>query len=658
MKSEWKQLAKQIKDNIQILINQNKLSEAEMLIEDYCKLNSNDTEIYSMKSIIYIMNNNFNSAENILKIGLDINENDFDLNYNLAYLYEVMDKKELSDFHYRKAYDNCVDENIKAHIEQKVKIIKNKKKLVFFVKQGMDSFLDDIILELSEEYETKKMIVTQYDQIDDGMKWADICWFEWCDELIAYGSKQLMATNKVILCRLHSYEAFTEYIHKVNWEVVNKLIFVSKYIRDNVIKKLKLPRDKVCIIPNGVQLQKYTYKDRKKDKNIAYVGYINYKKGPMLLLHGFKAIYDYDNSYKLYIAGKFQDERDVLYFDQMIKELGLQNNVFYQGWQDNLDIWLENKNYILCTSILESQNMSVMQAMAKGIKPLIHNFVGAKNVYKEKYIWSSINELVGAVQSEEYNSQDYRVFIQENYSFNKQIELIEVLLGSNLRIENDFIHQFNYLEQKIKFYLPYPNDFIQSVIYSTKNFYEVSMLEDIQKRLGENKIIVDIGANIGNHTVFFANICKAKKVYSFEPQENVFKILKKNVEINKFNKNVKLFNMGIGEKKEYANLEIVNNDNLGMTKLKKGSNGTIEINRLDDVILNIENDKIDMIKIDVEGMGLEALKGAERIIKRDKPMIYIEAETDDEFNELNRYLLKFKYKPIMKFNATPTYLFV
>lgn len=58
----------------------------------------------------------------------------------------------------------------------------------------------------------------------------------------------------------------------------------------------------------------------------------------------------------------------------------------------------------------------------------------------------------------------------------------------------------------------------------------------MQKRLGENKIVVDIGANIGNHTVFFANVCKAKKVYSFEPQEKVFEILKKNVEINKFNK--------------------------------------------------------------------------------------------------------------------------
>ena len=42
------------------------------------------------------------------------------------------------------------------------------------------------------------------------MIWADICWFEWCDELVAYGSKLSIAKEKRIICRLHSYEAFTD----------------------------------------------------------------------------------------------------------------------------------------------------------------------------------------------------------------------------------------------------------------------------------------------------------------------------------------------------------------------------------------------------------------------------------------------------------------
>lgn len=65
-----------------------------------------------------------------------------------------------------------------------------------------------------------------------------------------------------------------------------------------------------------------------------------------------------------------------------------------------------------------------------------------------------------------------------------------------------------------------------------------------------------------------------------------------------------------------------------------------------------------MIKIDIEGMGIEVLKSAQRVLRRDKPIIYIEAETEEEFNIITNFLSEFKYKPIMRFNATPTYLFI
>ncbi|MBC2418876.1 glycosyltransferase family 4 protein [Clostridium beijerinckii] len=315
--------------------------------------------------------------------------------------------------------------------------MKDRKKIAFFVKQGMDSFLGEIISRLEDEYETKKIIVTDYKQIDKGLEWADICWFEWCDELITYGSRHHLSENKKIICRLHSYEAFAKYIDNVKWDNVDRIIFVGENIKRFVIDRYKIDERKMVIIPNGVNIDEYTFKERKSGFNIAYVGYINYKKGPMLLLHTFKAIYDKDHRYKLYIAGQFQDDRDVLYFQQMIKEFGIEKNVCYEGWQDNLDKWLEDKNYILCTSILESQNMSVMQAMAKGIKPIIHNFVGAKGIYNNNYIWNTIDEAVEIINDKEYSSQEYRKFIKENYSLESQIKSLKQLLGEFLSNRSD-----------------------------------------------------------------------------------------------------------------------------------------------------------------------------------------------------------------------------
>lgn len=320
-----------------------------------------------------------------------------------------------------------------------------RPKIVFF-SHGDDNFIIDIIEELSIQYETKKVTLNgDMNLIDQWMKWADICWFEWCDELLIYGCKLAMAKEKKIICRLHSYEAFTYYPSQVNWGCVDRLIFVSEDIQNYVIEHYKVNKEITMVIPNGVDLGKWTFKQRNSGFNVAYVGYINYKKGPMLLLHTIKAIFDWDNRYKFYIAGQFQDPRYSLYFKQMVKEFGLEDNFFFEGWQQDLDKWLEDKNFVLCTSVLESQNMSVMQAMAKGIKPIVHNFVGAQSIYDKKYLWNTIDEAVCLITEESYNSQEYRDYISDNYSFEIQFKEIKTMMDE-LIIKNkqDNHNSFDY----------------------------------------------------------------------------------------------------------------------------------------------------------------------------------------------------------------------
>jgi glycosyltransferase involved in cell wall biosynthesis len=436
---------KSIKSSIKKLIELGKLPEASVLIKEYQKLTIKDAEVYSMEAVIAILEKQFTVAEVILQQGLIIDSNNFDLLYNLAYVYEVQEKfSKAYSLYFKLSKSGDIDKYRDLVLEATQRLQEfsldnseqdhSKKKIIFFVKQGLDSFLDDIINGVSDEYETRKVIVTQLGQIDQEMHWADICWFEWCDELVIYASKLDIAKEKKIMCRVHSYEAFTEYPLKVIWNHVDHVIFVAEHIRDLVLETVEsLQKEKTSIISNGINLNEYSFKERKPGFNIAYVGYINYKKGPMLLLHAFKAIYEKDRRYKLYIAGQFQDTRYVLYFKQMIEELGLVNNVIFEGWQDNLDQWLENKNYILCTSVLESQNMSVMQAMSKGIKPLVHNFVGAKKIYPKEYIWNSIDQVVMMVQnSKAYESMQYHSYIKEKYLFNNKIKEIKQLTNSVL----------------------------------------------------------------------------------------------------------------------------------------------------------------------------------------------------------------------------------
>lgn len=305
-----------------------------------------------------------------------------------------------------------------------------RPKIIFFVKPDLDRFLNSVVEHLSGTYRTKKIVVHDLNQIDTGMQWADICWFEWCDDLLIHGSKVPSAAVKTLICRLHSYEAFTFYIKKVYWQAVDQVIFDGEHMREYVLDQVKtLKKEKTAVVPNGIKLDQYTFQQRQKGFHIAYVGYINYKKGPMLLLQAFKALIDKDPRYKLFIAGTFQDARYQLYFRQMIDELRLTDSVQFDGWQDDMNQYLEDKHYLICTSLLESQHMSAMEAMAKGIKPLIHNFYGAKTIYDESVVWNTIDEFVAMMTSGDYTSLHYRSFIEEHYSYDLSMRKIEEMIS-------------------------------------------------------------------------------------------------------------------------------------------------------------------------------------------------------------------------------------
>lgn len=422
-----------IKKLLNELVEKGELDYALEVINKCENVIKNDAEIISMKGIIYYVKNEIEKAEEIFKKGLLVDSTYADFYYNLGCVYELKEEYEKAAKFFTRALEFVTGEET-IEIGKKLNEIlckistplKDETKIAFFVKPGLDSFLNDIILGLMDEYFVRKITVTDFKQIDEGMQWADICWFEWCDELVIYGSRHELAGEKKIICRLHRYEAFTNYIFQVEWENVDKVIFVASHILNIVNSKLggKI-REKSIIIPNGINLQKYNFRDRKKGFNIAYVGYLNYRKSPNMLLQIIGKLIQIDKRYRLFIAGEFQDEENMTYFEYLIKEMGLKDYVIFEGWQKDINTWLEDKDYILSCSIFEGHPVGIMEAMAKGIKPVIHNFVGAKDIYPSEWLWNTIDEAVTMIMEEDYNSEKYREFIKEKYSLQTQIDKIK-----------------------------------------------------------------------------------------------------------------------------------------------------------------------------------------------------------------------------------------
>lgn len=174
-----------------------------------------------------------------------------------------------------------------------------------------------------------------------------------------------------------------------------------------------------------------------------------------------------------------------------------------------------------------------------------------------------------------------------------------------------------------RFYVPnYPKDCIQKYIVERGDYWDPRALNLISDYIGDDAVYVDAGANIGNHTLYWAIERYAKKIYSFEPVESTFEILKKNIELNHLEDVVEIFQVGLSDEETTGEISIYKADNIGGTNIAKSEKGKIKLITLDSLKIK---EKIDLIKIDVEGAEVEVLKGSIKTIKKYKPLIVVES---------------------------------
>lgn len=213
----------------------------------------------------------------------------------------------------------------------------------------------------------------------------------------------------------------------------------------------------------------------------------------------------------------------------------------------------------------------------------------------------------------------------------------EIALLKNRLIKLDSITNVG----NILFYVPmYKTDLIQKYIVEKKKFFEQNILLELLEYIPDNSaVILDIGANIGNHTLYWAGLCNAKTVYAFEPVKSTFEILSKNVELNKLENNVKLFNLALSDEKTAGCINGYHETNIGGVSVRKATSGDLAFERLDNI--TIEDEKIDLVKIDVEGHELFVLKGALATLEKYRPAVFIETGNPKDVAAL---LAPFGYK--------------
>ncbi|MBN1817608.1 MAG: glycosyltransferase [Sedimentisphaerales bacterium] len=321
---------------------------------------------------------------------------------------------------------NGIEDSLRMYEE----LLSEQPKIALFCGGDGATFLQEIQHWLADRYPVQMFEGNTVEQVHRLMEWSDISWFEWATELAEIGSRISGVCRKIV--RLHRYEAYLDWPCRIRWENIDALVTVGNpCVHEALLAQVPdLPhRTKWVTIPNGLNLAKIPFRERQSGKNLAFVGNMRMVKNPMLLLQCFTKLIQINPDYHLFWAGKVQDTVVEQYVRHMVDSLELKENVHYQGWQTDISSWLSDKHYIVCTSVIESQGMGVLEAMAMGLKPVVHNFPGAERTFGQEWLFDTPEQFCAQILVPQYESIRYRQFVEQRYSLQQQLGHIGKVLA-------------------------------------------------------------------------------------------------------------------------------------------------------------------------------------------------------------------------------------
>lgn len=296
------------------------------------------------------------------------------------------------------------------------------------IKTEADSFLRPLLSALRAAYDVRFVSLGPGEALAEAIGWADIVWLEWCWDHAVWATQSGRMDGKHCVVRLHSIEALqTDFPARVDWGKVARLIVVGADTAE-VLRDRFAAAPEPVVIPNGIDMDRFASGTPDRHR-VAWVGHLEPKKNPMLLLQVAHRLHALDPRFSFHVAGAFTDVRTARYLRQMLPALGLGGVVTFDGVVADMPTWYADKGVLLSTSMYESFGMNIGEAMAAGAFPVVHAFPGADRLWPAECLFASTGDAVALIQAARTGL--YRGWVGDRYSLDRQVRAVLRVLGDD-----------------------------------------------------------------------------------------------------------------------------------------------------------------------------------------------------------------------------------
>ena len=240
---------------------------------------------------------------------------------------------------------------------------------------------------------------------------ADLIICEWALGNSVWYSNNVKEDQRLFI-RFHRQEIETDYPAKINFDSVEKIVFVSPFFQSKAIELFEIPMHKTTFIPNYVKTDDFSISKTKNAKfTIGMLGIIPQMKRFDLGLDILRNLQEHDSRYNLRVKGKLPKEYEWMVkrelemnwyesqFSRIQTDNQLINKVHFDNWGDDVAKWFENIGFILSVSDFEGTHQAVAEGAVSGAFPMILKWPGADSIYPKSWCYNDAESITNSILS-------------------------------------------------------------------------------------------------------------------------------------------------------------------------------------------------------------------------------------------------------------------
>ena len=268
-------------------------------------------------------------------------------------------------------------------------------------------------------------------------QWADLYYIDWFDNNIAYVFNWYQnnpnAKKPKFTVRVIDMDFWTRGVR--SQEMVNFVdywICIASHIenllrreRDDISGEVIQWSNKLKLIKPGVNLDTFPLKTTKTDgfQLGMVLGDMWWYKNHMAGLDIFTSLYRQDNRWRLHIRGQHEGgQYNPVMYEHYLESRGIKDVVTLYGNYLDMNDFYEKIDILLHPGMKESFCYAVGEAMAKGIRAVVNEFYGSKDIWPEWILYQTHQEAIDLIKTPRTTIQGHQEYIRYNYSLERQLK--------------------------------------------------------------------------------------------------------------------------------------------------------------------------------------------------------------------------------------------